>query len=123
MVSRLFSIAPDLDKALTTARRECSCAAAWAAARWAADSVGLPHTSHNSQTIRELVERLDEEYFAVNQTSPQAGLAAFSKARAANAIEFAYLDQPHEAVYEAAIATDDIPTLRAIIDSSLEKLA
>jgi hypothetical protein len=50
----------------------------------------------------------------------EAVLAAFGRARAANALEFAIRGEGAEAVYEAAVCCDDVSGLRRAVAAALD---
>jgi hypothetical protein len=139
MRTRLNTIAPDLDATLAAAPAQSTRQAAWSAARWAVERVGLDHpavrealTTHRLGSVPRLVNELDERYFALSQkreeerdqrymarpeeheeisVSNEEVRAAFRLARAAAAVEFAASGEPIEAIYEAAHAADEIPAI------------
>jgi hypothetical protein len=127
--TRLQTVAPDLDKAIAAAPAEVASSAAWAAARWAVEQVGLSHPAIAEALsgtcvgkVPALAARLDKEYFALDNDgrAPEATvLDVFSKARAASAVEFAARGEAAEAIYEAIIATDDIASVRSVVLSAL----
>jgi hypothetical protein len=127
MRSRLHTIAPDLDATLAALPPEAARRAAWSAARWAVERVGLDHpavaealASLRLGAVAHLVEELDQRYHALSErhdeslVSEEAVMTAFRAARAAAAVEFAAKGEPIEAVYEAAQAGDEIPAIPAI---------
>lgn len=123
--SRLHTIAPDLDAALTKAPTVHRRAAAWAVARWAVECVGLSHPAVTEALsgshlggLGVVVAELDKRYFELAE-SGRATQVVFGHARAASAVEFAARGEVAEAVYEAAIATDDVPGVRAVVASVL----
>ena len=119
---------PDLAAAIAKAPASRRQQAAWATARWAVGRVGLAHPAIAAALaggqlgeVPAVAAELDELYLAANESGAARSmvLAAFGQARAASAVEFAARSEPAEAVYEAAIATDDVPGIRAIIASVL----
>jgi hypothetical protein len=120
--SRLNSFDPDVAAALRGAsagdrQRAADFAAAWAVAR-----TGLTHpavTAGTADDAAALAAELDERYFASSEERDagraDAGqvAAAFERARAASAVEFARRGEPAEAVYEAAAAAEDWSELQA----------
>lgn len=130
--TRLHTIAPDLNAALRSAAVERRRAVSWVVARWAIDRTGLSDRAIDAAfagvatpDIAALVEDLDRQYFDLqdaSETDPDIGpamLVAFSKARAASAVDFAARGEAVEAVYEAGQATDDWAGLRALVASNL----
>ena len=130
--TRLHTIAPDLDAALGSAAVERRRSVSWIVARWAIDRTGLSNPTIDAafagvatRDITALVEDLDRQYFDLqdaSETDPDIGpaaLIAFSKARAACAVDFAAPGEVVEAVYEAGQATGDWAGLRALVASNL----
>jgi hypothetical protein len=82
---------------------------------------GLPDETMKTE-IAALVESLDERYFDL-QEAGRDPLAAFGRARAANAVLFAVDPDPFvaaaEAVYEASVATDDLPQLEQLVRTAV----
>jgi len=79
--------------------------------------------------LQAIVERLDEDVFRA-QEAVEAGygswdqyLAAYSRARCGAALSFAGLDDPLqaalEAIYEAAMTTDDPEEIISVLQSAL----
>ena len=129
--SRLQTLAADLDQALGHVSAERGRKAAWAACRSAVARVELAHPviaaavanqrADNLEAVAALVVELDYEYLRLSEAGkhPSAVLSAFSLARAASAVEYAARGEAAEAVYEAVIATDDIPGIRAVVIHAL----
>jgi hypothetical protein len=73
--------------------------------------------------LERIVQGLDSSYLDLNEagSSPEAVLAAFRRARAANAVLFALSSDPliaaEECAYEAAMATDHIERIRDLINA------
>jgi len=120
--SRLNTFARDVAIALRAASVNDRQRAADFAAMWAVTRTGLSHPAVAGGTADDaaaLAAELDERYFTLSEerdtgraTSEQVA-AAFGRARAASAVEFARRGEPAEAVYEAAAAADDWSELRA----------
>ena len=80
----------------------------------------------------QLTEALDAEYFDLQEKADAgkaeeaARLAAFQKARAANALHFALklkrdsLEAAREAIYEANAATNDLDGLKAAVLAAIQ---
>jgi hypothetical protein len=130
VATRLDNVVPDLSAFLQNASPEQRAAAAWAAAKWAVQTVGLSNAcvSHTLATgqldnLSAIVVTLDRRYFELqellekDQCSASEVEIAFGLARAANAVEFAARGEPFEAVYEALIAAGDSPEFRARVVS------
>ena len=131
-MTRLYSIAPDLDFSIAAAPIDRREVASWEAARWAVQRVGLSIPAINEAmntgrlgNVPFVIAELDERYFELQelmeagQGSQDEVIVAFSMARAAQAVGFAASGEHVEAVYEAGIAADDWPGLRALISSCL----
>lgn len=120
--TRLHTVAPDLDAALGSAAVERRRSVGWIVARWAIDRTELSDwaidaalsgvgTPDVTALVAALVEDLDRQYFDLqdaSETDPDIGpaaLIAFSRARAASAVDFAARGNVVEAVYEAGQAT------------------
>ena len=126
-ISRLSTIAPDLDELLRTIPPGFRVYAGWEAARWAVERVMLEHPviaaalrAGYSEAVPVLAAELDGRYLELLGMSEPGGITpevktAFSHARAAAAIVFAAEDQAEEAVYEAALATDAVAELRPVV--------
>lgn len=132
-MSRLRTIAPDLEDQLRRATAQRQRALAIAAARYAlrvmsVDDGQFVHvlsaldrngvlSPEDKRTLNELVEKLDDEYFALSDSTESENavtgpaLLAFRKARAVSAVLFAgnddSFDAASEAIYEATATTDD----------------
>lgn len=132
-VLRLATVCPDLDDGLSSASPDRSLQAGWAAAQWAIHQTGLSHPAISAaqiggptDAIAALVSELDDKYFELQELcdagecSKEEVLAAFGRARAANAIEFAVRGEAAEAVYEAAVCCDDVSGLRRAVYVALE---
>jgi hypothetical protein len=127
-ISRLHTLDADLAAVIATSPPSHRQNAAWAAARWAVSRVGLAHPAITAALadgqlgeLSAVAAELDELYLAADESeaAPSTVLAAFGRARAASAVEFAARGETEEAVYEAAIATADLPGTRAVIASVL----
>lgn len=80
-------------------------------------SAGEPSTAQEGSELASIVARLDDEYFALQQRQEddprleKAMLAAFSRARAASAVQFAGAGDAFvaaaEGIYEASCALED----------------
>jgi len=130
--SRLSTLCPDLDAAICSAPHDRRLQAAWAAAQWAIHHTGLSHPAISAANIggptaaiAALVGELDDQYFELQELcdegecSKEKVLAAFGRARAANALEFAVRGEAAEAVYEAAVCCDDVSDLRRAVAEAL----
>jgi len=115
--------------------------AAKALANWVVKRVGLEHpmisevltemsterpgNSTAASRLEKLAEELDLECFELEEreeagtASKDQVTAAFSQARAANAVAFALAGDLAEAAYEAIAATDDLTQARRVIVSAL----
>jgi hypothetical protein len=91
----------------------------------AIDFIGHP-TPPNTLVpeLERIVQGLDSSYLDLNEaagSSPEAVLAAFRRARAANAVLFALSSDPliaaEECAYEAAMATDHIERIRDLVNA------
>jgi len=127
MPTRLAAIAPNLDAALAAGDRSRCARAALAAAQQAAELCGLANaapglalTEGNLTKIGALVRTFDEEYLS-HQQSGREHLTPFARARAASAIAFALRGEPHEAIYEAIVATDDPACVARIVNQVLKQ--
>jgi hypothetical protein len=109
-VLRLSTVCPDLDDALSSASADHCIQAGWAAAQWAIHQTGLSHPAISAaqiggptDAIAELVNALGDQYFELQELcdagecSKEEVLAAFGRARAANALEFAVRGEAAEA--------------------------
>jgi hypothetical protein len=122
-----------LDALLARAKPFRRTAAAWVAARWAVDRVGLVHpvvtdglSSRTLGLFPSVVDELDSTYFALQhlRETGQPELAdevsaAFARARAASAVAFAARGEPIEAVYEAGMAVNDWSALQSVVATAL----
>lgn len=141
MPSRLATIAPDLDRALTRASSAGQRAVSIAAAEFAVRRTRLTGPeidaalaaarddrfgdTRERAAIQTLAERLDERQWEIKervdsgQASAEEQLAAFSAARAATALYYALdADTPRaalESTYEANAATDDLTELHSLV--------
>src|SRR5262245_36614904 len=123
----------DLDALLAAAPDAARVQAGWEAAQWAIRHNDLSHPAlaqarlgGPSESIAALAAKLDNHYFELQELLDEEGkgskadvLAAFRRARAANALEFAVRGETGEAVYEAAAATDDVRKLRQVVMEAL----
>lgn len=140
---RLELIAPELSAVLRKATAETQRAVSLAVCNFAMSRNGLIHPAlqEGIHAIREgrygdrrvadllkrLVEELDEKYFdlqdAADDSDDPEAVAAFRRARTANAFLFAVKEDAHEAAteaaYEAHAATEDLEGLRQTILASL----
>jgi len=126
--SRLNTFARDVASALRAAPADARQRAADFAAAWAVTRTGLTHPAMTAGTADDaaaVATELDERYFALYEerdacraTTEQVA-AAFERARAAGAVEFARRGEAAEAVYEAAAAAEDWSELRAELLSLL----
>jgi hypothetical protein len=120
MVSRLGSIAPEIEVILASASESLRVRAAFSVARRAIESAGVNHPTINAalngdchNELQAIVAAFDNEYFTLQEQqeagacSKETVLAAFSRARAASAVAYACNKKPAEAIYEALGATDD----------------
>ncbi|HTQ38812.1 MAG TPA: hypothetical protein VMJ32_07275 [Pirellulales bacterium] len=131
-ISRLSTVSKELDGTINKVASSKRMSISLAIAAWAVDQTGLSHpvlpndiSSAQPNLVQSLVEELDEAYFTL-QESAEAGTAseeevtaAFSLARAANAVEFALQGDLSETAYEAVIATDDLPGLQHLVERLL----
>ena len=120
--SRLDWFDRELASALTSASAELQRQAAETAASWAIARTGLVHPAlfaNSVESVSDLCAELNEQYFAmseereVGRASDDDVVAAFGRARAANAVEFMLRGEPGEAIYESAAATENWPELKA----------
>jgi hypothetical protein len=72
-----------------------------------------------------LAAQLDDYYLVLHardeelkEATPE-GLEAFSRARAASAVELAARGEPYEAIYEAGMAANDWPGLQDVVEAAL----
>ena len=132
MRSWQISVVPDLDDPLRCAPPDRRLAAGWAAAQWAIHQTGLLHPLISGAKIggptgeiAALVAELDDRYLNLQELcdggecTKEEVLAAFRRARAVNALEFAVRGEPAEAVYEAAVCCDDVSELRRVVAVAL----
>ncbi len=130
--TRLNAVAPDLEAAIAAVPTDQQRNAAWAAARWALERVGLSHPAINEAvatgvvgSVGTLVVEYDDRYFELQELNELGECTvenvqmAFSLARAAGAVEFAARGEFVEAIYESGIAADDWPGLRLVVTSFL----
>jgi len=126
--SRLNMFARDVASALRAAPADARQRAADLAAAWAVARTGLAHPAVAAGTaddVAALAAELDERYFALSEerdagrASTEQVAAAFERARAASAVEFARSGEVAEAVYEAAAAAEDWSELRSRLLSLL----
>ncbi len=59
----------------------------------------------------------DELYFEMEGSSPSDSFRYFCLARAISSLAFALTANDGEAIYEAIIATDDVLSIRALLNS------
>jgi hypothetical protein len=130
---QLSPICSDLDEPFSAAPAACRVQAGWVVAQWAIRQNGLCHPAlaearlgGPTEAIAALVAELDNRYFALQEQLEEEGqgpkaevLAAFQRARAANALEFAVRGQADEAIYEAAASNEDSVALRRVILEAL----
>ena len=144
MPSRLNLEFPDLDAALMRADpgscRQVAATLAGAAVQQAEltdDAVhrsldvlraDAPMSPELRSELEELVKRLDEAYWDL-QDRAEGGAemgsliaSAFRRARAANAVLYATMDDAHECAYEASHALRDPDRVRAIAEEALTSL-
>jgi hypothetical protein len=129
--SRLSLIWPDIDSALGSATTERRGKAAMVAAKWAIQQSGLSHPLltdgdvEPSTDLTDIVAELDDRYFELQEMfedgrCPQSEvLAAFSRACAADSLDSAIRGETADAIYEAAMSSDDNTELRTIVLSAL----
>ena len=120
-ISRLVSIAPDLEAAISAASPAVRVSVASFAASWAAGRVGWSQPG-GSVSLATVAEELDDHYLSLQESvgGPDAEVtAAFGRARAASCAAFAAEGNASEAVYEAIMATGDLPGARDAISSAL----
>ena len=132
MISRLSTKDPELDALLQAADVSLRKNAAWLAAQAAVvhtqlgtDRRYLAIQPQTAEQLDALVQELDEEYFdlqdliEVGKATEQQVVDAFSKARAAAAVFFAFNGEFGEAVYEALSSCDDPATIALIARTGL----
>jgi hypothetical protein len=143
---RLELIAPELSLALERASERCRRRAARVACEYALARVSLTAPALDTgllalragkfgqrevlASLEQLTEALDAEYFDLQEKADageveqEAFLAAFKKARAANAVCFALkpdsLEASRESIYEANAATEDLEGLREAVLAALK---
>ena len=131
--SQLSKQFPDLGSAIDGAPPDRQRLAGWAAAQWAIRISGLSHPvvaaaqiGGSTEAIEALVEELDDRYFELQELCDEGKcsdadvLAAFTQARAANALECAIQGNAADAVYEATACSDDHSELRKLVASALQ---
>jgi hypothetical protein len=143
--SRLTSVDPELAARVASAKPADQRRVAIASAERAVESTGLSHAVITKalqylrmgdvgdgparNAVRELTQSLDEDQWALQEevdagnASASEHLAAFSRARAASAVEFAMAPNPREAaleaLYETLAAIDDIAELQVLVAESI----
>jgi hypothetical protein len=125
----LARVDPDLLAALEAAPAADRRQAGLAVARWAAERAGLPDAAADppgaGPATGRLAAALDDRYFdlqraaAAEQLPEAEALAAFARARAASAAEFALAGEAAEAAYEALAVADDPAAVRAVVAAAL----
>jgi hypothetical protein len=125
---RLDTFAPEVADALRRAPPDLQRRVAEFAANWAVARTGLTHPSLGAGSVDDmaaLVAELDDRYFALSEereagrASTEDVVAAFGRARAANAVVFMRCGESAEAIYEAAAAAEDWSELRAAVLSQV----
>jgi hypothetical protein len=125
----LHSDCSDLKKPLDMASDAARAQVAWAVAQWAIRHNNLAHValaaarpSDPPEAVSAIVKQLDDLYFDLGE-EPEASdtqvQAAFRRARAANALEYAMQGNAYEAIYEARASTDDIDALHQVVLQTL----
>jgi hypothetical protein len=126
MISRLATVAPDLEAAIANAEPALRRRVASVVSNWAATRVGWSYPADAGALSAELQE-LDERYFALQELYETGGcswaavMAAFNLARTVGSAVFALGGQASEAVYEAVMATDDLTSVRQVVLSVLRE--
>lgn len=125
MISRLASLAPDIKKALASLPRPRKTAITIKISLWAVEKLGAKNEEVNSiiksndaALAESLAMHYDELYFKTEGTNPTDSLQYFCLARAVSSLAFAFSGSNEEAVYEAIIATNDLPSILKILNSS-----
>jgi hypothetical protein len=124
MISRLATIAPDLEAAIANARPSLRRRIASVVSSWAADRVGWSYSA-DAGSLSEILQELDQRYFALQELRESGGcseaavMAAFNLARAVSSAVFASEEQASEAAYEAVMATGDLSGVRRVVLSIL----
>lgn len=127
MTARLDSIAPDIARAIGAVSDSVQQTAALAAARLAVEKTGIKDlavmkalTGAQTSSLEEVVVVLDSEYFRLQEIADGGNewqaevLAAFSRARAASAVNFVVSRNPVEAIYESIVAIGDAQEIRLL---------
>ena len=126
MTTRLEIDAPDLARSVALAPVPLRNSAALAVVR-----ALLSHFPEMAQQLNELLhssdqeastvlaERLDQEYFALDEQRDERAVQRFAEARAAMAVKFALEGSADEALYEAIMALDDGEYVEAIFRNAL----
>jgi hypothetical protein len=128
VVSRLATLAPELEEALLKTTAERRATIGLAAAKWAIERTGLKDpvvlealSGNQSASLTSVIATLDERYFRLKEEAdegrgvPLEWQRVFSAARAASAVDFAIRGNASEAIYEAAQATDHLVVFREFI--------
>jgi hypothetical protein len=130
-VMERFRLHPDcielrepLDAASETVRAQVG----WAVAQWAIRRNCLSHSGVTQarlggppEPVADVVKQLDDLYFDLEAggASDAAVQAAFRRARAANALEYAMQGNAYEAIYEARASTEDVGALHQVVLQAL----
>jgi len=124
MTSRLASIAPDIENTLATLPQSRRTTIALEAALWAikkldADSEETSSliTSNDPALAESFARHYDALYFETEDSSPSDSFRYFCLARATSSLAFALTANDSEAIYEAIIATDDVLSIREMLNS------
>jgi len=136
MISRLSSKDPELDALLQAADVSLRKSAAWQAAGAAVvhtqletDIRYLAITVQTAENLDALVQELDDEYFNLQdladdgKATDEQVLEAFSRARAAAAVFFAFTGDFTESVYEALSSSDEPSAISLVARKALETRA
>jgi len=113
MNSRLSTIYPDIEETLKPMSDPERMALISRAVLWVANEVGLDGLAIEKsikemhyELLNEISQKLDDQYFELQERGDPEHLTCFSKARSYSAAAFLAQGNIYEAIYEAIAATD-----------------